>query len=81
MTARPVTGGMGMELLKKMGWRPGEGLGKNRKGVVEPISFRVKLDKRGLASNEDIIASMNKVPKVSSTSAPTRVNTLQGIFH
>lgn len=50
----PVTGGMGMHLLQKMGWVPGEGLGKEKNGSLEPLLLDVKLDKRGLvASAED----------------------------
>lgn len=30
-----------------MGWKPGEGLGKNQTGSLEPISLNIKLDKRG----------------------------------
>lgn len=44
----PVTGGMGMHLLQKMGWVPGEGLGKEKNGSLEPLLLDVKLDKRGL---------------------------------
>lgn len=82
MTAQPVTGGMGMFLLLKMGWKPGEGLGKYKKGTTEPLSFRIKLDKSGLAADEDIISSMQKLSKVPNSSLPNKVNTnpLQGEF-
>jgi hypothetical protein len=36
-----------------MGWRPGEGLGKNNKGSLQPLLMNVKLDKRGLISQEE----------------------------
>lgn len=52
--ATPLTGGMGMLLLQKMGWRPGEGLGKNKEGVLEPLKLDVKTDKRGLVSQEEL---------------------------
>ncbi|CAG9865315.1 unnamed protein product [Phyllotreta striolata] len=52
-TAAPVSGGMGMHLLQKMGWKPGEGLGKDRTGALEPLLLEVKLDKKGLVANEE----------------------------
>ncbi|KAJ8983918.1 hypothetical protein NQ317_006722 [Molorchus minor] len=52
-TAAPVSGGMGMHLLQKMGWKPGEGLGKEKTGTLEPLLLEVKLDKKGLVANEE----------------------------
>ncbi|XP_056640314.1 protein Son isoform X1 [Diorhabda sublineata] len=52
-SAAPVSGGMGMHLLQKMGWKPGEGLGKDRTGALEPLLLEVKLDKKGLVANEE----------------------------
>ncbi|XP_053679843.1 protein Son [Anopheles nili] len=49
----PVTGGMGMHLLQKMGWQPGEGLGKEKNGSLHPLLLDVKLDKRGLGEGEN----------------------------
>mgnify|MGYP002775437650 CR=1 FL=1 len=42
-----------MHLLQKMGWRPGEGLGKDKSGTLEPLLLEVKLDKKGLVANEE----------------------------
>lgn len=53
-STKPVTGGMGMALLQKMGWKPGEGLGRTKTGSLQPLQLMVKLDKRGLVSREDI---------------------------
>lgn len=53
-STKPVTGGMGMHLLQKMGWRPGEGLGREKNGSLQPLLLDVKLDKRGLVAQEDI---------------------------
>ncbi|KAF6212382.1 hypothetical protein GE061_012904 [Apolygus lucorum] len=47
ISATPVSGGMGMSLLQKMGWKPGEGLGKNHEGTLEPLRLPVKMDKKG----------------------------------
>ncbi|XP_022218623.2 protein Son [Drosophila obscura] len=53
-STKPVTGGMGMALLQKMGWKPGEGLGRCKTGSLQPLLLDVKLDKRGLVSRDDI---------------------------
>nr|CAD7458667.1 unnamed protein product [Timema tahoe] len=45
---------MGMTLLQKMGWRPGEGLGKNKEGSLIPLQLEVKMDKKGLVSQEEL---------------------------
>ena len=45
--ATPVTGGIGMMMLQKMGWKQGEGLGKNNEGTLEPLSLDVKNDRKG----------------------------------
>ncbi|XP_031846897.1 uncharacterized protein LOC116433201 isoform X2 [Nomia melanderi] len=63
VSAQPVSGGMGMALLQKMGWRPGEGLGKNKEGTLEPLQLEVKLDKRGLVSEQDIGQKIGKTAK------------------
>lgn len=52
---KPVTSGMGMHLLKKMGWTPGEGLGKESNGSLQPLLLELKLDKRGLEANEEVL--------------------------
>lgn len=64
-----------MALLQKMGWRPGEGLGKNKEGALEPLQLEVKLDKRGLVSEQDIAQKVGK-PMKPMVSA---VKTLEGI--
>lgn len=51
---QPVTSGMGMHLLQKMGWKPGEGLGKDKSGALTPLLLEVKLDKKGLEANEEV---------------------------
>uniref|UniRef100_A0A0K0DHY7 G-patch domain-containing protein n=1 Tax=Angiostrongylus cantonensis TaxID=6313 RepID=A0A0K0DHY7_ANGCA len=44
---RPTLGGVGMRLMQKMGWRPGEGLGPNGMGATEPLLMDVKNDRKG----------------------------------
>ena len=42
-----MSGGIGMSLLQKMGWKQGEGLGKDNKGSLEPLALSVKMDRKG----------------------------------
>lgn len=37
----------GFQMLQKMGWSEGKGLGKNEDGSVKPVVFRRKLDSFG----------------------------------
>jgi hypothetical protein len=53
--AAPITNSIGKRLLEKMGWKEGEGLGKFQTGLVAPIGPDIKVNRTGLASNEDII--------------------------
>ncbi|KAG5833412.1 hypothetical protein ANANG_G00275660 [Anguilla anguilla] len=50
LRAAPVSGGVGEFLMRKMGWRVGEGLGKYREGTVEPIVIDFKTDRKGLVA-------------------------------
>ena len=52
-TAAPLSGGVGMRLLQKMGWKPGQGLGRNMEGVLEPLALDIKMDKKGLVAKEE----------------------------
>lgn len=60
-----------MHLLQKMGWKPGEGLGKEKSGALEPLLLEVKLDKKGLVANEEQKKKQPKTQKVT-------VKTLEG---
>jgi len=42
-------------MLRKMGWREGEGLGKDRSGEVDPLQLDIKMDKKGLISAEEMV--------------------------
>lgn len=64
-----------MALLQKMGWRPGEGLGKNKEGTLVPLQLEVKLDKKGLVSEHDVNV---KIPKTTGRPVVPVVKTLEG---
>ena len=49
----PVTGGIGMKLLQKMGWKPGQVIGKRGEGYAEPITLTVKIDRKGLSAGKE----------------------------
>lgn len=46
---------MGMHLLQKMGWTPGQGLGKEGTGTLQPLLLEVKLDTKGLQAKEESV--------------------------
>ena len=51
--AEKVSGGFGEFMLKKMGWKDGEGLGKFKSGDVNPLTLDIKFDKKGLMAAEE----------------------------
>jgi len=53
-----------MALLQKMGWRPGEGLGKNKEGTLEPLQLEIKMDKKGekLCYNYRVVLCLHRLP-------------------
>ncbi|MCP9257846.1 Protein SON [Dirofilaria immitis] len=42
-----INSGVGLKLMQKMGWTPGEGLGKGRDGPLEPLVLDIKSDRKG----------------------------------
>ena len=48
--APKVSGGFGEYILRKMGWKEGEGLGKDRSGEVDPLTLDIKQDMKGSLS-------------------------------
>ncbi|KAI9565616.1 hypothetical protein GHT06_009408 [Daphnia sinensis] len=63
-SAAPVASGVGMKLLQKMGWQPGEGLGRHGEGTLEPLSLDIKMDKKGLLSKEEMMGPIRTTPAV-----------------
>ena len=46
---RPIqTSSFGMKMLEKMGFKQGDGLGKNADGIKEPVTIQLKYDKVGI---------------------------------
>ena len=45
--APKVAGGIGKLMLMKLGWKEGEGLGKNKHGMTDPIPVNIKTDRKG----------------------------------
>ncbi|TPP56807.1 Pin2-interacting protein X1 [Fasciola gigantica] len=45
--------GFGQQMLKRLGWSPGKGLGKNGDGIEKPIKASAKSDRRGLGKKMD----------------------------
>ena len=42
-----------MKLLQKMGWKPGQVIGKRGEGYAEPIALTVKIDRKGLSTGKE----------------------------
>jgi len=43
-----ASAGVGKGMLEKMGWKDGEGLGSEGKGIVDPITLKYKNDSKGI---------------------------------
>lgn len=65
--APPVQGGIGMFLLQKMGWKPGDGLGKDNEGNKEPLLLDVKMDRKGLSTSSEV---QRPIPMMSQMGRP-----------
>lgn len=49
----PIESGRGLALLEKMGWKKGQGLGREGSGKVLPVEASIKTDMGGLRSDEE----------------------------
>ncbi|BFZ24830.1 hypothetical protein BsWGS_27869 [Bradybaena similaris] len=68
--AAPVNGGIGMFLLQKMGWKQGEGLGKNNEGSKVPLMLDIKVDRRGLTTAAENPRHRPQGPSAAPRPAP-----------
>lgn len=50
---KPIESGRGLALLEKMGWKKGQGLGRESSGKVDPVEASIKTDMGGLRSEEE----------------------------
>ena len=56
----------GFEMLMKMGYKPGQGIGKTESGMTEPIGVEVKLNRHGLGKGVKKKDIKNKNSSVSN---------------
>ncbi|XP_030849982.1 protein SON [Strongylocentrotus purpuratus] len=64
LTAAPVNTDIGRSLMHKMGWKQGEGLGKNKEGALNPLLLEIKTDRQGLVAAEEKPKKKGDVSKV-----------------
>ncbi|KAI1728805.1 g-patch domain-containing protein [Ditylenchus destructor] len=53
------TNSRGLQLLKGMGWKQGQGLGKNQQGIQQPIISTMKTDRAGLGMDSKTNMKLN----------------------
>ena len=61
-----------------MGWKEGQGLGKHKEGPIEPLKLDVKIDRKGLVTQEEV-SSKNKV-QISINKESMPVSLFDGKF-
>ena len=45
---------IGRKMLEKMGWKAGEGIGKQKQGTVKPVRLNTQKDARGVGYHSDL---------------------------
>ncbi|XP_018028000.1 protein SON isoform X2 [Hyalella azteca] len=76
ITAKPVSSAFGMRMLQKMGWNPGEGLGKNKEGSTTPLLLEVKTDKKGFHAQEELTPVKPSIPMTKTVAGKHPVSVL-----
>ena len=59
---------LGFKLLEKMGWKEGDGLGKNRDGMTEHVKVSLKTDNSGIGATEEAKKERTVCQKTNSFS-------------
>lgn len=72
---------MGMHLLQKMGWKPGEGLGKEKNGSLTPLLLEIKLDTKGLVAKEEVFINIEPFLCLDPLSSILYLITYYGILY
>ncbi|XP_075710675.1 protein SON isoform X2 [Rhinoderma darwinii] len=76
LKAVPVTGGRGALLMRKMGWKEGEGLGRNNEGNVDPILLDFKTDRKGLVADGEKASNKRALPVMKDLSGKHPISAL-----
>ncbi|CAN2387584.1 hypothetical protein PRIEUP_LOCUS11903 [Pristimantis euphronides] len=76
LKAAPVTGGRGALLMRKMGWKEGEGLGRNNEGNVDPIVLDFKTDRKGLVADGEKASNKLALPVMKDLSGKHPISAL-----
>ncbi|KAM5180359.1 protein SON [Mantella aurantiaca] len=76
LKAAPVTGGRGALLMRKMGWKQGEGLGRHNEGNVNPILVDFKTDRKGLVADGEKAANKLTMPVIKDLSGKHPISVL-----
>ncbi|KAM8976993.1 protein SON [Pelodytes ibericus] len=76
LKAAPVSGGRGALLMRKMGWREGEGLGRHNEGNVNPILIDFKTDRKGLVADGEKAPNKLALPVMKDLSGKHPISAL-----
>lgn len=67
-------GNKGYDLLKKMGYQDGQGLGKDGVGILQPLPLDVKTDRKGLGTPKKMVAPVQKESTKTEQAPKCKVN-------